>query len=280
MKDKNVAGILALFLGGFGVHRFYLGQGGLGFFYLIFCWFPLMWVIGIIDAIVFFTTDKETFDAKYNKSYGIEYRRRANPDFHRDRPYYDRHMQRHEQRQERREYREYRREEYRTPAPQRVDNSELKNSGIRKFRDFDYDGAIDDFQKALKLDPRDIAVHFNLACAYSLNEKPDLAFYHLDKAVELGFNDYKRIKTHDALAFLRIQPEFEEFEKNGFRLQQQPAETVESVKETLEASTDNETVLELKGDDLLEQLKRLGDLREKGLLTEEEFASQKKKLLG
>jgi len=282
MKDKNVAGILALFLGGFGVHRFYLGQGGLGFFYLIFCWFPLMWVIGIIDAIVFFTTDKDTFDAKYNKQF-IEVRRRRTTDYQRERPYYDRSMQRHEQRQERREYREYRREEHRAPAPHRVDNTELKNSGIRKFRDFDYDGAIEDFQKALKLDPRDIAVHFNLACAYSLNEKPEQAFYHLDKAVELGFNDYKRIKEHDALAYVRIQPEFDEFEKNGFRLQQQPAETVDlttKIELPEEGQVENETVLELQGNDLLEQLKRLGDLREKGLLTEEEFAAQKKKLLG
>lgn len=276
MKDKNVAGILALFLGGFGVHRFYLGQGGLGFFYLIFCWFPLMWVIGIIDAIVFFTTDKDTFDAKYNKQF-IEVRRRSNPDFQRERPHYDRNMQRHEQRQE------YRREQ-RNPTPARVDNSELKNSGIRKFRDFDYDGAIEDFQKALKLDPRDIAVHFNLACAYSLNEKPEQALHHLDKAVELGFNDFKRIKNHDALAYVRIQPEFEAFEKNGFRLQQQPAETVELVQETLEMpsiAVEKETAtLELQGNDLLEQLKRLGDLREKGLLTEEEFTAQKKKLIG
>ena len=276
MKDKNVAGILALFLGGFGVHRFYLGQGGLGFFYLIFCWFPLMWIIGIIDAIVFFTSDKDTFDAKYNKQF-IEVRRRSNPDFQRERPSYDRNMQRRTQRQERQEYREYRREQ-RSPTPQRADNSELKNSGIHKFRDFDYDGAIVDFQKALKLDPQDIAVHFNLACAYSLNEKPEEAFHHLDKAVEMGFNDYKRIKEHDALAYLRIQPEFEEFEKNGFRLQHLPTETVELTEKPPIA--ENETVLELQGGDLLEQLKRLGDLSEKGVLTEEEFASQKKKLLG
>ena len=36
MKDKNVAAILAFFLGGLGVHRFYLNQIGLGFVYLIF----------------------------------------------------------------------------------------------------------------------------------------------------------------------------------------------------------------------------------------------------
>ena len=34
------------------------------------------------------------------------------------------------------------------------------------------------------------------------------------------------------------------------------------------------------GDDTLEQLKQLGELRDKGVLTEEEFAAQKAKLLG
>lgn len=271
MKDKNVAGILALFLGGFGVHRFYLGQIGLGFFYLAFFWFPLMWIIGLIDAIVFFATDKDAFDTKYNKQF-IEVRRRARPDFEREKPYYDRNMRR-------QEYREYRHQD-RPTAPSRQDNSELKNSGIRKFRDYDYDGAIEDFQKALQIDPRDVAVHFNLACAYSLNEQPEKAFEHLDKAVDMGFNDFKRIKEHDALAFLRVQPQFDEFEKNGFRVQHQP-DKIENQTVVLEKKApEEETVLELGGGDLLEQLKRLGEYREKGLLTEEEFASQKRKLLG
>jgi hypothetical protein len=34
------------------------------------------------------------------------------------------------------------------------------------------------------------------------------------------------------------------------------------------------------GDDLVEQLTQLGELRDKGVLTEEEFAAQKAKLLG
>lgn len=182
MKDKNVAGILALFLGGFGVHRFYLGQVGLGFFYLIFFWFPLMWIISLIDAIVFFSTDKDNFDTKYNKKF-IEVTRRAQPDFEREKPHYDRNMRRHD----RREYRETRREDRRpTNAPPRQDNTELKNSGIRKFRDYDYDGAIEDFQKALAMDARDVAVHFNLACAYSLNEQPEQGFFHRPSS-RIGF---------------------------------------------------------------------------------------------
>lgn len=271
MKDKNIAGILALFLGGFGVHRFYLGQTGLGVFYLIFCWFPLMWIIGLVDAIVFFAMDKENFDIKYNKHF-YKLSRRGDTDYERkqEKPkyYYDKNMRRRREREERRAYRQDQRRPNAKPAP--PSNEEEKASGIRKFKDYDYEGAIADFKKALKINPKDVAVHFNMACTYSLTENTEKSLYHLDKAVSYGFDDFQKIKEHDALAYLRVQPEFEEFEKNEFRLVQ-----------SLEApKPEAEEVLELDSEDLLEQLQRLGDLREKGLLTEEEFAAQKRKLLG
>lgn len=276
-KEKNVAGILALFLGGLGIHRFYLGQTGLGIFYLIFCWFPLMWIIGLIDAIAFFSMDQEVFDRKYNRQ--LESRR--DTDFDR-RQYRRRTREEHrEERAEKRYERRYdTRRQYERPQPSPLTrprpprSNPYKVSGVRKYKDYDYDGAIEDFNKALDIEPNDVATHFNLACAYSLNERPEKAFFHLSQAVANGFNDFQRIKEHDALAFLRIQPEFEAFEKNGFRLQ---AETVteQAPEGVLEENNDM-----LEGQpDLLEQLKRLGELREKGLLTEEEFTSQKRKLL-
>ncbi len=260
MKDKNIAGILALFFGPLGVHRFYLGQIGLGIFYLFFFWFPLTWIIGLIDAIAFFSMDVDDFNRKYNKEYLKGYR---NTDFDRN-EYHQR---------ERPQVKDQRRQRARnTAAPTRKRRSRgrrpnpFKQSGIEKYKDFEYQAAIEDFEKALEINPKDIAVHFNLACAYSLTEKSDQAFAHLDKAVEFGFNDFKRIKEHDALAYLRIQPTFEDFEKNGFRLVQR----IDAPKDDILGSTPS---------DLLEQLRRLGDLREKGLLTEEEFATQKKRLL-
>lgn len=276
-KEKNVAGILALFLGGLGIHRFYLGQTGLGIFYLIFCWFPLMWIIGLIDAIAFFSMDQEVFDRKYNRQ--LESRR--DTDFDR-RQYRRRTREEHrEERAEKRYERRYdTRRQYERPQPSPITrprpprSNPYKVSGVRKYKDYDYDGAIEDFNKALDIEPNDVATHFNLACAYSLNERPEKAFFHLGQAVANGFNDFQRIKEHDALAFLRIQPEFEAFEKNGFRLQ---AETIteQAPEGVLEENNDM-----LEGQpDLLEQLKRLGELREKGLLTEEEFTSQKRKLL-
>jgi TM2 domain-containing membrane protein YozV len=47
-KNPSTAFKLALLLGGFGAHRFYLGQKGWGIIYLVFCWtfIPLLasWV--------------------------------------------------------------------------------------------------------------------------------------------------------------------------------------------------------------------------------------------
>ncbi|MCB0598316.1 MAG: NINE protein [Lewinellaceae bacterium] len=276
MKEKNVAGILALFLGWLGVHRFYLGQTGLGIFYLIFSWlFPVMLIVGLIDAISFFSMDQDVFDRKYNR----EYPKRRDTDFNR-RDYSRRNREQpREARREKRDTRRYdtqRQRQYQRPQPRPPRRNLYKASGIKKYKDYDYDGAIEDFNKSLDIEPNDVATHFNLACAYSLNEKPEKAFFHLDRAVANGFNDFQRIKEHDALAFLRIQPEFDAFEKNGFRQQQQATAEEPPGKE---AGEQEEEILEGQTD-LLEQLRRLGDLREKGLLTEEEFTSQKRKLLG
>lgn len=66
MKNKSTAAILAFFLGGIGVHRFYLGQGGLGILYLIFCWTFVPAIIAFVDFIIFLTMDENKFNAKYN----------------------------------------------------------------------------------------------------------------------------------------------------------------------------------------------------------------------
>lgn len=64
MKDKTTAAILAFFLGGIGVHRFYLGQSGLGILYLLFCWTFIPIIAAFIDFIVFLTMDENNFNPK------------------------------------------------------------------------------------------------------------------------------------------------------------------------------------------------------------------------
>jgi TM2 domain-containing membrane protein YozV len=75
MKNKTTAAILAFFLGGLGIHRFYLGQTGYGFLYLIFCWTFIPAIIAFIDFIIFLTMDEHSFNLKYNKgeSFGTSY---------------------------------------------------------------------------------------------------------------------------------------------------------------------------------------------------------------
>jgi len=66
MKSKSTTAVLAFFLGGFGAHRFYLGQTGFGILYFIFCWTLIPAVIALVDFVVFVSISEETFNAKYN----------------------------------------------------------------------------------------------------------------------------------------------------------------------------------------------------------------------
>ena len=254
MKDKNLAGILGLFLGTFGVHRFYLGQKGLGIAYLVFFMTGIPTLLGIIDALVFFSMDQDSFDLRYNKAYiqvvKNRYRERSNRPVQRD------------ERPARTAQRSQGAQDYVARA------AELKKSGIAKYKEYDFEAAIEDFNKALGLTPNDISIHFNLACAYSLTEKADRAFYHIDQAIGLGFNDFERLKTHDALAFLRVQEGFGDFQKNGYRLVNR-----------LESPSEDSNLLEkITNTDLLERLRKLDEMRKKGLLTEEEYMVQRRKL--
>jgi TM2 domain-containing membrane protein YozV len=49
-RDEVVGILLALFLGGFGVHHFYLRRTGLGILYLCFCWTGIPSLLGLIEC--------------------------------------------------------------------------------------------------------------------------------------------------------------------------------------------------------------------------------------
>lgn len=237
-KEKDIAGILALLFGFIGLHRFYLGQRGKGILYLLLAFTGISAVLGLIDAFTFFSMDNKSFDIKYNR------------DFLRVLP-----------------KKEYKNSEKRDAGSLNhnkkgkfsLDNGNvLVKTGKIKFLSYDYDGAILDFLKALEINPREVAAHFNIACAYSLNENIEKAFFHLDKAVLYGFDDLEKIKTHDALAFIRVQPEYMLFANHNFRL------IGKSAKDEPLFKTEN--------------IEKLEQLRLKGLLTDEEFNVQKMKI--
>jgi len=343
MKDKTTAGILALFLGWLGIHRFYLNQTALGLLYLFTGGFCL--VLPILDAIIFLTMDPDQFDRKYNPM-----RKAQEVHVHVHQPQTATTPQ--VQQAVKQAVKEVRRapspiqERRRTTPPKtkRIPDNPHKITGISKFKQYDFKGAKDSFKKALSIHYDDIATHFNLGCCYSMEEDIDKALFHLSKAVELGFTDFKRIDNHDALAFLRSEDEFLEFAANKYQwktveetkedkaepkkldapaadvlaVEDEPIEILDlnaPVKErvilTEELSKEKEgeisyqdtrdifddifgtdddfsppnpiqpiesTTSGLSGD-MMEKLKQLGDLRDKGILTEEEFNEQKKRLL-
>lgn len=61
-KNKNEAGILAVVLGGLGIHKFYLGKYGQGLLYIAFCWTFIPAVISIAEGIHFLTETQEQFE--------------------------------------------------------------------------------------------------------------------------------------------------------------------------------------------------------------------------
>lgn len=65
-KSKILAGFLALFLGGLGVHKFYLGKIGIGFLYLIFCWTGIPAFISFFEAFMLWGTSDKDFEKEYN----------------------------------------------------------------------------------------------------------------------------------------------------------------------------------------------------------------------
>lgn len=65
-KSKTTAGLLALFLGGLGIHKFYLGQS-IGILYILFCWTFIPSIIAFVEAIMLFLMTEENFDRTYNK---------------------------------------------------------------------------------------------------------------------------------------------------------------------------------------------------------------------
>lgn len=67
-KSKGLAIVLALFLGGLGIHKFYLGKPGVGFLYLIFCWTFIPAILGVLDAILLATRNVKDFTGGVNSA--------------------------------------------------------------------------------------------------------------------------------------------------------------------------------------------------------------------
>lgn len=64
-KNRIVAFLLALFLGGLGAHKFYLGRTGWGVTYLIFCWTLIPAMIALVEAILLIAMSDPAFQRRF-----------------------------------------------------------------------------------------------------------------------------------------------------------------------------------------------------------------------
>lgn len=65
-KNRIAAALFAFFLGGFGAHKFYLGQTGAGIVYLLLFWTAIPALIAFVEFILFLTMTDEAFGKKYD----------------------------------------------------------------------------------------------------------------------------------------------------------------------------------------------------------------------
>lgn len=65
-RSRVVAILLALLLGSFGIHKFYLGQRKAGLIYLLFFWSGIPALIGLIEAMWYLFMGRDGFDDRFN----------------------------------------------------------------------------------------------------------------------------------------------------------------------------------------------------------------------
>ena len=283
MRKKGRATVLAFFLGWSGVHRLYLGRRTSGLIWLIASMLALMitvnvdpdfppimifWIIGFIDFVLLAAMSRVEFDFKYNEISRDE-KPTTTARSHKAR---------------RREYRSKSAERWAansSPAPVRRRSSapsrpsyKVRNPalalGLKLYKQGEYEDAVEAFDEALELDETATAAYFNLACCHSILRNAEEAYASLEGAVANGFQDFNKIKTHQALAFLRSRSDYDAFVANNYRVVSQLPEPKENLIEEIQ-----------KFDPLvLDKLEDLGNMLESGELTREQFDEQKRKILG
>ncbi|MEO6130544.1 MAG: NINE protein [Saprospiraceae bacterium] len=262
-KSKTVAGVLAITLGMWGVHRFYLGKRFLGILNFIAFFiallvaineggpggimFAILAILSVIEGVLFFVMPQGEFDAKYNKGIADN------------------------QPKERKEKTKSGARKSGEPAQVRKSRGGyLIKDAFIAYRSGDYNQARKYFEDALQYDYNDPQTHFMLACCYSLAKDAKQAYFHLASAVDFGFQEFEEIYHNEALTWLRSQAEFDAFVQNGYR---QVAHLTSPQPDLLEEKSYYDTTV-------LDKIGDLGELLERGVITKDDFELQKKNLLG
>ena len=65
MKSRILAAVLAIFLGGLGIHKFYMGKIGWGVVYLLLYRTGVPAIVALVEGIIYLFSDDTTFNSKY-----------------------------------------------------------------------------------------------------------------------------------------------------------------------------------------------------------------------
>jgi tetratricopeptide (TPR) repeat protein len=88
--------------------------------------------------------------------------------------------------------------------PQYVEALQILGDHYTERGKFNYSLKID--EQLSRLEPRNPLVFYNLACSYSLNSDFDLAAAALERALTLGYRDFKWLAKDPDLRHLRKHP--------------------------------------------------------------------------
>jgi TM2 domain-containing membrane protein YozV len=66
IKSQSVAAVLAAFVGGIGIHRFYLRSPISGIFYILFCWTGIPGLIAFVETFIYTFMSQQSWARKYN----------------------------------------------------------------------------------------------------------------------------------------------------------------------------------------------------------------------
>jgi len=80
-----------------------------------------------------------------------------------------------------------------------------------------FSSAVNNLKVANGLQPNSPLVLIGLAHNYAKMGNCDESMDYIERAVETGYTNFKRIQTHDDFRSLRVTKDFEEFVKNGYR---------------------------------------------------------------
>ena len=256
---RRMAIAFAIFLGYVGVHRFTLGQWHVGLLFVFLfvvsnamgLWAPgfegLPWAtlaagVGYYEAYRFYKMTDEEFAERYLEE--VE----DSP------PLPSRYLTG-------------------TPAPHpRVMNAKAKRKllaqAAEQFEAYDYRAAAELYEEALDLDLADGESRVLAARCYSLLEREGPAYQHLRRAVQLRATNLQLVDEDAGFAWLRTRDDFRERRRAGFaspRVSSEPADAPPALPE--------------QSENVLDRLEQLGRLRSRGLLDDDEFAREKRRLL-